>query len=344
MVAMIAAGELLVIVALGILLLLAQGSGPGHQANSPFASDEQAYEKWVKGFAAGLGDRPAVVIVEPDALAELNTCPARAARDARLQMLSYAVKTLQTNNDQVYLDAGHLNWVPAPQMADLLRAADVAQAYGFSLNVSYYDTTDREIGYATELDRDLGMAKRFVIDTSRNGQARTVGRLDPAADAISRALPGASRGALTNRLFTDPNSEAASWVRAHPGDPQAKQIGQRIANEPTAKWFGSWSGDITAAVSSYTTAASAEHKVPILVAYHIPHVGCGGNSTAGSKQWCNPPGHELGSVPQVLDDRGDMGLWIKAPGESDGDCGVGAGTQAGEFSATIARALMTGKS
>jgi len=46
----------------------------------------------------------------------------------------------------------------------------------------------------------------------------------------------------------------------------------------------------------------------------------------------------------VLDDRGDMGLWIKAPGESDGDCGVGAGTQAGKFSPVIARNLITGRS
>jgi cellulase/cellobiase CelA1 len=122
------------------------------------------------------------------------------------------------------------------------------------------------------------------------------------------------------------------------------EIRQRIANQPTAKWFGPWSGDIAAAVSGYAGAASDEHKVPVLVAYDIPSLGCSGKKAGGARQWCNPPGRQLGSVPQVLDNRGDMGLWIKAPGESDGDCGVGAGTRAGQFSPGIAKELITGKS
>lgn len=336
---MIAAGELLLLlVVLGYLLLRAQSAG--HHAANRLESDEHAYEKWVSRFATGLGDRPAVVILEPDALSELNNCTDKANRQARLQMLSYAVRTLQTKNDQVYLDAGHSNWVSAAQMASRLRAADVGQAYGFALNVSNFDTTAREIGYATVLDRDLGMAKRFVVDTSRNGQGRAGGRGHLAGSSIKRALPGVGRGAPARGLFTDPNSQAAGWVRTHPGDPLAHEIRRRIANQPAAKWFGAWNGDIAAAVSGYASAASSEHKVPVLVAYDIPHLGCRGNSAAGASQWCNPPGRQLGSVPQVLDDRGDMGLWIKAPGESDGDCGVGAGTRVGEFSPVIAKELM----
>src|SRR5260370_31973881 len=150
-IAVIAAGVLLVLAAVGYLVLNALNRG--------LEVEIQAYEKWVNGFAAGLGDRPAVVILEPDALAGLSSCSGNAQRQARLQMLSYAVKSLQSKRDQVYLDAGHSNWVPAGQMAARLRAADVAQAYGFALNVSNYDTTDRRIGYAAELDRDLGRAK-----------------------------------------------------------------------------------------------------------------------------------------------------------------------------------------
>jgi len=337
MVAMIAAGEFLVIVVLGSLLLLRPG--PNHAAN--LESDKQAYEKWVNGFATGLGNRPAVVIVEPDALALLSNCTDNAYRQARLQMLSYAVKTLQTTSDQVYLDAGHSNWVPADQMATRLRAANIAQASGFALNVANYDATDQELGYATELVRDLGTAKRFVIDTSRNGQSSARGQAPPGL--VSRAQPNAGSGALAPRLFIDPNSEAANWVRDNPSDPRARQITQRIASQPTAKWFGPWSGDISAAISGYASVASNQGRVPVLVAYDIPSLGCAGNKATGSKQWCNPPGRQLGSVPQALDTQGDMGLWIKAPGESDGDCGTGVGTQAGEFSPVVAKDLITGK-
>jgi len=340
--AVVAAGELVVVVVLGFLLLRAQEAG--HVANRRLESGVRAYDKWISGFAAGLGDRPAVVIVEPDALAGLTSCPDNAQRQARLQMLSYAVKTLQTNSDQVYLDAGHSNWVPARQMASRLRAADVAQASGFALNVAYYDTTGREIRYAAELDRDLGMAKRFVVDTSRNGQSSAAGRAHAAAGSTSRAPAPGRRSALARRLFTDPNSLAAKWVRAHRSDPRAQEIRQRIASQPTAKWFGVWSGNIAGAVSGYARAASREHEMPVLVTYDLPRLGCRSTSAAGARQWCNPPGRQLGSVPHVLDHHGDMGLWLKTPGESDGDCGDGAGTRAGEFSPVIAGNLITGKS
>src|SRR5262249_10272149 len=73
-VAMIAAGELLAIVVLGYLLLRVHAVGHGHAAKRRLESDEQAYRKWVSGFAVGLGHRPAVVILEPDALAQLSNC------------------------------------------------------------------------------------------------------------------------------------------------------------------------------------------------------------------------------------------------------------------------------
>lgn len=328
--AAIAAGLMLI----GLGYLLPHVTSPGQ------ASDVRAYEKWVNGFATGLGNRPALVILEPDALAQLDSCLNNSQQQARLQMLSYAVKTLQTQDDHVYLDAGHANWIPAGQMATRLRAADVAGAYGFSLNVSNFDPTGGEMSYANLVDRDLGMTKRFVIDTSRNGSGGSSAVAHPAARSIARALPGVGGGALGGQLYTDPNTQAADWVRQHPGDPQAKEIEQDIANQPTAMWFGAWSGDITAAVSGYTSAAASQHKIPVLVAYDIPDINCGGTSNADQSQWCNPPGHQLGSAPRMLDDRGDMGLWIKSPGESDGDCGLGTGTQAGDFSPSLATQLI----
>ena len=132
--------------------------------------------------------------------------------------------TLQTPRHQVYLDAGHSNWVPAGQMAARLRAADVAHADGFALNGSNYNPTAREVGYATELNRKLGMAKRFVVDTSRNGEGRAGGRVQPAAGSIPRTLPGAGGGALASQLFADPDAQVATWVRAHRGDPRAQEI------------------------------------------------------------------------------------------------------------------------
>src|SRR5260370_42381586 len=75
MVAMIAAGELLVVVVLGDLLLRAQ-AGHGQAANHPLGSDGEADEKWGNGVSTRLGNRPAVVHLEPDALAPRHRSPA----------------------------------------------------------------------------------------------------------------------------------------------------------------------------------------------------------------------------------------------------------------------------
>ncbi|MFI6156538.1 glycoside hydrolase family 6 protein [Kitasatospora sp. NPDC051170] len=57
-----------------------------------------------------------------------------------------------------------------------------------------------------------------------------------------------------------------------------------------------------------------------------------GNGSAGAEAWCNPPGRALGTAPTADTGRPgiDAYLWIKNPGESDGECGRGE-PRAGEF-------------
>ncbi len=54
---------------------------------------------------------------------------------------------------------------------------------------------------------------------------------------------------------------------------------------------------------------------------------------AGPNEWCNPPGRALGEPPtlQTGEEGVDAFLWIKRPGESDGDCNDGKDSSAGEF-------------
>ncbi len=48
-----------------------------------------------------------------------------------------------------------------------------------------------------------------------------------------------------------------------------------------------------------------------------------GPAAAATLSWCNPGGRALGSAPKAASGgaHGDALLWIKHPGESDGDCG-----------------------
>ncbi|MFD0557683.1 endoglucanase [Stackebrandtia endophytica] len=58
--------------------------------------------------------------------------------------------------------------------------------------------------------------------------------------------------------------------------------------------------------------------------------------------WCNPVGATLGDHPGYSDGPADAHLWIKVPGDSDGNCNYGEGTTAGHFSEKLAVALITG--
>jgi endoglucanase len=61
------------------------------------ASDGAAYRDWIRRFALGIGARRAVVILEPDALAQLGQCGDPAQQQSRLDMLWDAVQVLKGN-------------------------------------------------------------------------------------------------------------------------------------------------------------------------------------------------------------------------------------------------------
>lgn len=65
-----------------------------------------------------------------------------------------------------------------------------------------------------------------------------------------------------------------------------------------------------------------------------------GNPLNGD-DWCNPTGQRVGAAPRAGGAANlDLQLWVKPPGESDGNCGIGTGTEAGDFSPTIAMKLL----
>ena len=177
----------------------AQYSGGG-------AANTAEYKTWVDGVAAGLGDRRAVVILEPDGLALTpDACGGTPEQQAaRYTEINYAVDRLgRQPNAIVYLDAGHSGWHNVGEIAGRLVDGGVARARGFFLNVSNYRTdaeltrygtmvakcvwyiqagnsgdacanqywpaADADGWYAANVPADAELP-HFVVDTSRNGQ------------------------------------------------------------------------------------------------------------------------------------------------------------------------------
>ncbi|WP_121842872.1 glycoside hydrolase family 6 protein [Streptomyces sp. S5] len=112
---------------------------------------------------------------------------------------------------------------------------------------------------------------------------------------------------MTSGYYVDPDSTPAVWATQHPDDGRASAIRSEIASRPMARWFGSWSGDIGSAVSSYVGAADAADKLPVLIAYNIPgRDACGGHSGGGAgtpdayRSWISAFASAIGSRPALV--------------------------------------------
>ncbi|MFI0900288.1 glycoside hydrolase family 6 protein [Streptomyces sp. NPDC020983] len=153
------------------------------------AGSDAAYNTWIAAFASGIGNRPAVVVLEPDSLGD-ESCMTAAQVSERDSLLRNAIAQFNTKapNTWVYLDAGNPGWISASTMAQHLAAAGVSGAHGFSLNVSNFYTTAQNTAYGNAVNAALqstkGFTKPYVVDTSRNGNGSNGTWCNPAGRKI----------------------------------------------------------------------------------------------------------------------------------------------------------------
>lgn len=168
------------------------------------AQTEDAYSTWINDFAAAIARRPALVILEPDAIT-LQSCLTDNQLAARNRELATAVQVLAASGARVYLDAGHSSWLGANEAATRLKAAGVGQASGFALNVSNFGTTTSNEAYGNQLSALIG-DKHYVIDTSRNGNG-------PAPDAQWCNPVGRAIGKTPTSNTGNPLADAYLWIK-----------------------------------------------------------------------------------------------------------------------------------
>jgi endoglucanase len=163
-------------------------------------NNPSAYTTWIGQVASGIGSGKAIVILEPDALAQI-TCLSSGDQATRLSLIANAVTTLKKNpGTVVYIDAGHSGWIDAGTMANRLTAANVAHADGFALNVSNFVATSNESTYGTQVSQMLGN-KHFVIDTSRNGNGSDGNWCNPSGRAIGTKPTTATGSSLIDAFL-----------------------------------------------------------------------------------------------------------------------------------------------
>ncbi|MFC7305336.1 glycoside hydrolase family 6 protein [Streptomyces monticola] len=194
------------------------------------AADGDAYRTWIDGVAKGIGDRPATVILEPDALLHVvDGCTPGEFHGERFDLLKGAIEKLKSlKNTKVYLDGGNPGGPKPDALYTPLKSAGIDQADGFAVNVSNFYTTEESTAFGKELSAKFGN-KPFVIDTSRNGNGPyTQGE----PDERWCNPPGRALGEAPTTKTADKSVDAYLWIK-RPGESD----GECKGGPPAGQWW-----------------------------------------------------------------------------------------------------------
>ncbi|MGY1858217.1 glycoside hydrolase family 6 protein [Modestobacter sp. SYSU DS0290] len=266
------------------------------------AANDAAYRAWADGVAAGIGKGGAVtVVIEPDGLALMpSDCPAgtypagsEPTDEGRLADITYVGQAIERANPQalVYLDAGHSSWHDVASISERLVRAQVQQFQGFALNTSNYQYTPNLEHYGTWISSCV----TYV----------TVVQVGDYANCGDQYWSGGPANAFTG-VALDPTKE---W--------------SDTAADPTANTAG-----VTSRYASVLGGAQPTEHFVLDTSRNgqgpwAPPAG----TYPDPQTWCNPPGRGLGETPRAVPDEEfpllDAYLWVKTPGQSDGQCNRG---------------------
>ena len=266
------------------------------------ATTEDEYKVWIDGVASGIGNHPAIVIVEPDGLGLLpsNCGVSVPSTDAqRYRELNYAVDTLGAKpNTLVYLDGTHSSWLNVRDASTRLMQAGVQRADGFYLNVSNYQYTENQVQYGTWISK-------CIARLSANPGAECPDQYwngGPLPSLIAQTIGEWTGDALSRYgVWSDTDTTVVSTPDGPRMPFNTSGINLRYAD--------------TTGTTHFVIDTSRNGVGPWNYGSSYPNDGA-------AQDWCNPPDRGLGLQPTANTGNPlvDAYLWIKIPGESDGQC------------------------
>ncbi|MGW4598009.1 glycoside hydrolase family 6 protein [Streptomyces sp. NPDC004457] len=166
-------------------------------------------------------------------------------------------------------------------------------------------------------------------------------------DCMTQAQIDEREAMLTNALAQFSRQAPNTWVYMDAGNPgwaSPATMAKRLHEAGLRQAHG-----FSLNVSNYFTTAentafgnAVNSELSARYGYTKPFVvDTSRNGNGSNGQWCNPAGRRTGT-PTRTGGGAEMLLWIKTPGESDGNCGVGAGSTAGQFLPEVAYKMIYG--
>jgi endoglucanase len=307
------------------------------------------YQAWIAAFAAGIGNGKAVVILEPDSLGNMpSDChlPAGAnypfTDQGRITDLSDAVAALEADpNTAVYLDGTHSAWQQVGNIAQRLVEAGVQNAQGFYLNVSNYQYTSNNIAYGTWISDCIAYAQ--------GSGAVGSGAVEPGT---YQAETGFFNNSCPNQYWNGgpangfKGTAMNNYVPWNDQIPPTSELPDADSVAGTNSWYASLLASVGATATTHfviDTSRNGDGPNPMTGgsdADMLDYAGApfdqpGAIGALQAGNWCNPPGSGLGLVPTA--NTGvplvDAYLWVKTPGQSDGECDTASGVRAWDFGA-----------
>ena len=265
-------------------------------------STRAAYEAWIDGFAAGIGNAQASSSSSPTASASSPSTATGASRRsptrrgtpsprrARIRRRATRSSTTRSTSSQrsapnalVYLDGTHSAWLGVGDVRD--RLANARRGARGRASSSTSRTTSSRAQPRAVRHLDLGAASRTPPRSRRatSGRART--STGTAARCPRRSLRSTASGTAPRWTRTDVWSDASDHRRLN-------------TSGSTCATRTCWARPRPPFTSSSTPAATARARstcTPYAAAPYNQPAGVLGALTGGN--WCNPPGAGLGPAP-----------------------------------------------
>lgn len=160
------------------------------------------------------------------------------------------------------------------------------------LNGNYIDcdgSIDNDMGHHVTNPADTDPGHHLGLNCGSVAPSVQVAPVAVAAPVAAPTAPSGNNLFSGAKLFVDPNSDSANWVKNNPYSSQVNLM-KKVAAGAETQWFGNWNSNVQQDVSSFVTQAVNAGALPTLVAYNIPNRDCGGYSSGGAspdayRQW-----------------------------------------------------------
>jgi endoglucanase len=172
------------------------------------------FEQRINAVVAGTGNRPAVYLLELDAIGS-SSCilKSKSAGSAWEGALKYEVDQFaKLPHAVVYVEAGYSDGNSPSYTAKVLNKIDIRKIRGFFTNDTHNEWTSSEVKWGEKISR-MTHGAHFVVDTAQNGQGPKLNK-HPSKQGVEDLCnpPGRGLGPTTTTSTGFADADAFLWT------------------------------------------------------------------------------------------------------------------------------------